>query len=178
MRTALLLTGFEPFRTFAVNPSWHAAEAAARALSRRGVVAFCLPVEHHRARRRLWRLIDEHRPLHMLCTGLAAGDTFRLELRARKPAEFADLAGPDELKGRWPWRQSEAVLSRRGMPVRRSDDAGRYVCESTYWSLLTRAGPGSRAAFLHVPALSAAFDQDRVTRGVVAVVRAFLAGAV
>lgn len=175
MRPTLLLTGFEPFRTFAVNPSWHAVDAVAHALRRRGVVAFRLPVDHARARSSLLSLLDAHRPRHVLCTGLAAGDIFRLELRARRPACFRELPGADEFAGRWPWRQSENVLARRGQPVRRSTDAGRFVCESTYWSLLSRRGPAGFAAFLHVPALSPAFDQARITAGVDAVVRAFLA---
>lgn len=170
MGARLLITGFEPFRTFTVNPSWHAAEAVAR--GRSDVRAERLPVDHRRARERLLEAIARHRPLDVLCMGLAAGDLFRLELLARKPAELADLAGPPVLHGRWPWRGAEAALRALGEPVRTSTDAGRYVCESTYWSLLHHAPSAGvrRAAFLHVPALSGRFDQERISRAVVAMV--------
>jgi len=106
--------------------------------------------------------------------GLAAGDEFRLELLARKPAEFEGIAGPPVLHGRWAWRSAEAALRSGGESVRASTDAGRYVCESTYWGLL-QGGPGlgvRRGAFLHVPALGGRFDQARVTRAVIGAVAA------
>lgn len=169
----LLLTGFEPFAHFSVNPSWHAVAAAAERWPDR-VVARLLPVDYRPARERLLEHLAGVKPAAVLCTGLAAGDTFRLETIARKPTQFDSLPGAAFHTGDWPWPQTEAALVAAGMPVRYSDDAGRYVCESTYWSLLNDGQIAGPKGFLHVPAESAAFSIERTVEGVLAVVRAYL----
>jgi hypothetical protein len=59
----------------------------------------------------------------------------------------------------------EAILRRQNIPHRRFTDAGQYVCESTFWTLLDFAAmhsPQMRAGFLHVPAISDAWPAERV----------------
>lgn len=180
----LLVTGFEPFKTFAVNPSW---EAARRLPERLGPDVACalLPVDHWPARGRLLSLLVEHRPQAVLLTGLAAGDRFRMEVRARKPAAFASLPGPAELESTLRWAPVaaaiRAVLGRAAgarTALARSTDAGSYVCESTYWTALDYAAalmPGPRVGFLHVPAVSPVFDVERTAACVEAAAEALLA---
>lgn len=204
-RVPLLLTGFEPFRHFTVNPSWHAA-AAARDLFAPAVAAELLPVDHLAARDGLLAALARHRPLAVLCMGLAAGDEFRLEQRARWPEQFAAVDprpfAPEELSGHFPWRAVAEGLQRTSagsdagaqpgtapsapggaVPFRDSDDAGRFVCESTYFTLNRARGapadvapfpPPVYTGFLHVPAISPAFPQERITRAVLSVVEAVL----
>lgn len=163
MHDKLLITGFEPFADFATNPSWHAAEAAAIEFGPE-VVGACLPVDHLAARAMLLELLDLHQPAACLCMGLCPEDCFRLEMLARKPGEFSDLPGDDLLVGRWPWEQIEESLSQAGANCRQSTDAGRYVCESTYWTLLDwqqRSGSAGHAFFLHVPHASNLYPVGR-----------------
>lgn len=172
----LLLTGFEPFGRFASNPSWDAALAVSRRL-RQSVVAVRLPVDYVKSRDRLLKAIVDIRPAACLCTGLAPHDEFRLEEIARKPREFADIVGKAQLKGTWPWRNTEKVLRALDVPNRRSRDAGQYVCESTYWSLLDHAASQRirmHLGFLHVPADSPRFPTSKTTAVVLEVVSAYV----
>ena len=59
-----------------------------------------------------------------------------------------------------------------------SSDAGQYVCESTYWSLLNyqqqdqqEPQPPEFAAFLHVPPESALYPLETIARAVGSVVQ-------
>jgi pyroglutamyl-peptidase len=160
----LLLTGFEPFGPYAQNPSWIAAAAAAKRLPV-VVLARQLPVEHHSARRHLLDALDELNPAACLCMGLAPGNLFRLEQLARKPQQFAALPGEPEYQSTWPWETTEAHFLRRKVPHRRSTDAGQYVCESTFWTLLNYTAthnPQMPAGFLHVPAISDVWPAESV----------------
>ena len=50
-----------------------------------------------------------------------------------------------------------------------SDDAGKYVCDTTYWSVLDfrkRRGFPEHAAFLHVPPVSEVWTVDAVARAI------------
>lgn len=173
----LLITGFEPFSIYPVNPSLMAAEAAGAMFPDR-VIARRLPVDYLPARMTLLAAIADVRPSACLCMGQAPSDEFRLEQIARKPVQFAEFDGPAQLAGTWPWEQMERTLRRLGVPHRRSIDAGRYVCESTYWALLDaaeREGFAGPLGFLHVPAISPAWPAERTTEVVAAVVGDFLA---
>jgi pyroglutamyl-peptidase len=180
----LLITGFGPFRSFTVNPSGLAAAAAAHAVNTQAgrtlAVAATLTVDHLTARDELHALLREHRPRACLCTGLAAGDIYRLERLARRPVEFGpgdDAIVPEPLPSRWEWEPVSEALTARNAPWRFSDDCGRYVCESTQYAALHFAhhnGFPASACFLHVPAITEAFPLDRITADVTAVVRAVL----
>ena len=160
----LLVTGFEPFGRFATNPSWSAARALAERYAGR-VVARLLPVDHAAAREDLWAFLEKYQPSACLCMGLAPWDEFRLEEQARQPAQFAALPGEAQYAGSWDWEPLAAKLQQLHVPHRRSRDAGQYVCESTYWSLLDfarRRGFPLRAGFLHVPAISPRFGEGEI----------------
>jgi len=159
----LLLTGFEPFDRFDVNPSWEAANVVAEEIGPL-VAARRLAVDFRRARTELNAALDELRPNACLCMGLAAGDVFRVERVARKVPQFAHIPGPDESAGNWLWPSLPETLSKLAVPWRFSDDCGMYVCESTYWSLLQyshKNGWPKRCGFLHVPAVSEIFPLTR-----------------
>jgi pyroglutamyl-peptidase len=172
----VLLTGFEPFNEWDVNSSWEAARLVEQAMP--GVVqAWLLPVDYFAARERLHVLLEELRPAVCLCTGLTPHEHFAVETRARKPEQFAGLDGADENPGAWPWEEMHSDLLALGVPAVCSEEAGRYVCESTYWALLEfrrRHRFPEEAAFLHVPPLSDRFPVERVAAAVLAVIRARL----
>lgn len=172
----LLLTGFVPWAQHAVNPSEVAAHAAAARLGS-PVIAVSLPVDFHPARELLWEHLAAHRPTHCLSMGLAGIGHFRIEHLARKPEQFADLAGGDSYRGEFPWDALRQCLEARGTLVADSHDAGRYVCESTYWALLdhrAREGYPAHAGFLHVPAVSDSRPLAATVDHVVAAVESLL----
>jgi pyroglutamyl-peptidase len=169
MSETFLVTGFEPFKEHRTNSSWDALESL-RGGWPEDVTALRLPVDYHRAHHALREALGDLRPRAVLCTGLAKGRVFRIERRARRPEALAGEGGEALVDGRWPWHEMRRELESCDVPILDSTDAGQYVCESTYWSLLTysriqRQAPAGHvaadpsgvpefAAFLHVPPAS------------------------
>ena len=169
----ILLTGFEPFANFKVNSSWQAVQLMA-AEKKNLLVCECLQVDYHSARKQLVSLLKLHRPEICLCTGLAVGDRFRMERHARKPEQFNDLKRPDLYTGQWPWDEAMESFQETNLPALFSEDAGQYVCESTYWSLLdfrNQHGYPEKAAFLHVPPLSEDWPREKIASGIKAMLK-------
>ena len=161
----VLLTGFEPFDRFEVNPSWEAAWRVEQQLPGR-VVSVRLPVDYEVARKVLTQSLRIHRPMACLCMGLTPERQFQIELVARRPPAFIHLPGSQRLMGVWPWEEIEAAMGLLAAPFCRSADAGGFVCEATYWSLLAfrrATGFPEHAAFLHVPVVSEQFTLGFVT---------------
>lgn len=170
MSETFLVTGFEPFGEHRNNSSWDALELL-RSEWPSAIVIRRLPVDHHAAHRELRRHLAELAPRAVLCTGLAKGRVFRIERRARHPIALLHEPGSAEARGRWPWNEMETALGTAGVPWVTSEDAGQYVCETTYWSLLEQ-GQTEFAAFLHVPPESDDFPLARIAAAVRSVVLA------
>jgi pyroglutamyl-peptidase len=174
MSATFLVTGFEPFGEHRTNSSWDALERQ-RPSWPESVVTLRLPVDHRAAHFALRRALDELQPIAVLCTGLAKGSSFRVERQARHPIELGGEIDAQPIAGRWPWREMLGALEERRVPAIESFDAGRYVCESTYWSLLTHDPSGARpafAGFLHVPSPSNDHSIEDIAAAVAAVVDA------
>jgi pyroglutamyl-peptidase len=160
----VLVTGFEPFGGMSRNVSIEAARALdGRSLAGARRVARELPVVWPRAREVLSAALDELRPAAVVSFGIHAenGGPFRIEELAANQLDFripdnagAVLTGVIEADGPRERRASidplalGSALLARGLTVRLSRDAGRYLCNATYYALLGRA---PRAAFIHVP---------------------------
>jgi pyroglutamyl-peptidase len=179
MSATFLVTGFEPFGEHRTNSSWDALERV-REHWPRDVVTLRLPVDYRAAHVALRAALQELEPMAVLCTGLAKGRIFRIERCARRPAQLDELAVAGDAalaRGRWPWAEMRRALESTGVDVIESEDAGRYVCESTYWSLLTYrsasdAGAPPFAGFLHVPHESNDYSLERIAAAVQSVVDA------
>ncbi|MEY4550723.1 MAG: hypothetical protein RL685_6918 [Pseudomonadota bacterium] len=172
MSATFLVTGFEPFGAHRTNSSWDALQSL-KPTWPADIAVLRLPVDYLLAHERLRRALVELQPRAVLCTGLAAGEVFRIEQRARRPAALAAEPGRAESRGRWPWEEMRSALQRASVRVVDSEDAGQYVCESTYWSLLSYEGPSppAFAAFLHVPPVSEQIALSDIARAVSLVVR-------
>ncbi len=162
--SAILLTGFEPFRQWAINSSW---ETVRHLAERRGdLSAERLPVDHELAAAAVRALIDDLRPEILLLTGLADDPVPRLE-RLGRAGPLSTHGGPLERPGRWPWAAARNGVAAQGVAMRLSDDAGGYVCDTTYWAALGTAAP--LVAFLHLPPPGPVWTVERGARVVEAV---------
>ena len=162
--STILLTGFEPFNQWPVNSSWQAVRHLAQC--RGGLTARRLPVDHERAAEQVRSVVAELRPGIVLLTGLADDPVPRLERLGRA----GPLAAPDqtaERPGRWPWAAALDRVAGQGLPMRLSDDAGGYVCDTTYWVALGMDAP--LVAFLHLPPPGPEWPPGRGARVVEAV---------
>jgi pyroglutamyl-peptidase len=187
MSETFLVTGFEPFREHRTNSSWDALELLRESWPD-DITALRLPVDYHRAHEALREALARLQPRAVLCTGLAKGRVFRIERHARRPEALAREVGEALAEGRWPWHEMRRELEACGVPTVDSTDAGQYVCESTYWSLLTYCVTESRipeggfapvrgsapefAAFLHVPPASEEQPLTLIARAVGRVIQA------
>lgn len=166
----MLLTGFEPYGGHAVNPSSEVVRALDGAtIAGTRVTGRVLPVVYEGMPGRLEALIDDTSPRAMICLGLDPGEwAVRLERVAANALDFeiadnagAILRGPivaggtDALYSTLPLDEIESRLRARNIPVRGSDDAGRYLCNAVmYLALLavTRRSPPP-CGFIHLPFL-------------------------
>lgn len=151
----VMVTGFEPFSVYPVNSSWQAAKLLEDAENNIRIKE--LKVDHAEASRQLLTLLQSGKPDILLLSGLADRAEICLETKACKPAGLAPVEGPDVLYGVWPFEEALKALKRLNIPSRISENAGNYVCESTYWSALNFKrinGYPAFVGFLHVPVLS------------------------
>lgn len=169
MTLRALVTGFEPFGGDSVNPS------ADLALGLNGtitasfqIVGRVLPVDYRASVEVLRDWLREIRPAVVICTGLAASaQRIRIERTAHNEDDspFPDnagevrdsrriLNGPETLAATLPVNEIVRECVSRHIPAEISDDAGRYVCNHVFYSLLhelTQQTPKITAGFIHVP---------------------------
>ena len=183
----VLITGFGPFPGAPYNPTGALVHSLAR-LRRPGLgdvrlAGHVFRTSYAAVDRELPLLIQKWRPDVVLMWGLASKSRFiRVETCARNSrsvtlpdamgegaqSRTVAVGGPVRLTGRAPFAPIVAALRRAGLPVRLSDNAGRYLCNYLYWRALESAGSHRprMALFVHVPKLSRARrPRARVRRG-------------
>lgn len=171
--TTVLVTGYEPFSTFDLNPSALVARALdGTDVSGVSVVGRVLPVDLAAMPGVLRDLLERHAPDLALGLGLAAGITsINVE---RVAVNLADLSrmpdnrglavadaplaadGPDAFFATVPTRRIVERLQAEGIPAALSYSAGTHLCNAALYHLLCAAHdrtPAYRAGFLHLPLL-------------------------
>jgi pyroglutamyl-peptidase len=167
----VLLTGFDPFDGAARNPSWDAVRALrGTRIAGRPVVVQRIPTAFARAGTVLSRAIARHRPVLVVCTGLAAGrGAVSLE---RVAINCIDARIPDNDGARpidqpvvpgapaayflpLPVKAMRQAILARGLPAEVSNSAGTFVCNALAFHLahaIATRWPGLRGGFIHLPA--------------------------
>ncbi len=155
----ILLTAFEPFDATGTNSSLEVLHRLALPWLKTAV----LPVSYRRAAEELARLMDAEHPDFIVCLGQAGGErSVRLEKVAinytraavadndgvllRSGAVLPD--GPDAIFTKAPIESLVDRLSAT-QAVKLSLSAGSYVCNSTYYTALSRND--GQALFVHLP---------------------------
>lgn len=176
----VLLTGFEPFAQAPVNPSWDAVQIVAECWTApASLIVARLPVEFGAASAALIELVDLHRPDVVIATGVAEGrtavsiETVAVNMRdaripdnagAQPQGEPVVPAAEQRVETSLPVDRIVDALTASGVPVETSDDAGRYVCNDTFYALRHATAPlGIAAGFIHVPASAAMRLDSTVT---------------
>jgi pyroglutamyl-peptidase len=161
----VLVTGFGPFPGVRVNPSAALAWRLARSprLKRVGIdiagaefrtayddVGASLPPLLERAdivlmlgvaARRKWLSVEQRGVNHGSCTAPDVGGK----------AAALSWRGAHIRTSRAPLASCLAALRKARLPARRSIDAGRYLCNASYYQGLTQARVGTTVLFVHVP---------------------------
>jgi len=158
----IVLTGFEPFGNFRINPSWEAIKKLNEGKKIRIPVTF-------RDAIRWGERIAEMKPEVVIATGLnpsARGIVVEAIGINIMHSKIADNSGfkPSNLKiyedgencyfTNLPYMEIADHLNGMGIPARVSFHAGTYVCNTLYYSLLHNSkgkNPEGKVIFIHVP---------------------------
>ncbi len=169
--STLLLTGFEPFGKWSINPSWEIARALDnKPLGELYVVSRQLPVDWQQAWPALRAAIEQTRPQWVLMLGQAALRPHisvesgacnlcdnRLDNSGWSPdSPHIDANGPDKLPSTLPVETIAARIKSLGLPVELSLSAGEYLCNHTLYKALAWAKSlpdAPRFGFIHLPGL-------------------------
>ena len=181
----LLVTGFMPFGTEPVNPSWEAVNALPERIGAWTVKKLLLPVEFDRAADLAAEAANALHPDAVLCVGLAASraeitpEAVGLNVRDASIPDNAGVQplgepvvpdGPAALFSTLDVRAMTEAIKACGIPARLSYSAGTYVCNDLLYSLLLRfSGTQTRAAFVHIP-LARVLPPDAAVRALTAAI--------
>lgn len=176
----ILLTAFEPFGGRQRNASAEALlrlQQTYRDFDGLQLDTRMLPVETGRAAEMLRHAVDDLRPDIVLCLGEAKREALCLETTGYNERRFRipDNAGnqfegtpiiedaPASYASTLPLDTMMEAVKAVEVPVRLSDDPGRYLCNEALYSLLHHIATNNlavQAGFLHVPHLpEAAVDE-------------------
>ena len=166
----LLLTGFEPFLDFTVNPTMRIAEELdGQAIGGFSVVSKVMPVDFNSSGQHLLSYIEEVEPDAVISLGLAAG-RFKItperiainvkdgepDNKGHKPVdEPIKEGGKPAYLTTLPARQMVDRLQKEGLPADISNTAGAYLCNNVMYEGLHYAEttkPDMHTGFIHIPA--------------------------
>lgn len=169
MQKKVLVTGFNPFDSEPINPSFEAVRSLPDEIGEAAICKVELPTEFGRSALTMAQAIEEHRPDVILMVGQSGGSTsIRVERVAINidDARIPDNAGKqptDEpiIEGdavayfsTLPIKNIVAELSQNGIPAVISETAGTFVCNHVmYWVLshIQKHKLPIQAGFIHVP---------------------------
>lgn len=173
----LLLTAFDPFAHYTLNPSWEAVKALPETINNYHIHKLRLPNIFNLAPRLLLEEAERVQPDVILLTGMNSGSTdVEINLAA---LNIKDALIEDNM-GRRPWNEPiladapaayfatipvhEIVRSLRAqsLPVQLEFASGGYVCnEIFYRAAHAYAGTTTKVGFVHVPLLpEMVFDES------------------
>ncbi|XP_023833465.1 pyroglutamyl-peptidase 1-like [Salvelinus sp. IW2-2015] len=185
-KSTVIVTGFEPFGDHTINASWVAVQELERlGLAQNVDLHVCeVPVEYQAVQSLLPSLWKQHQPqlvVHVGVSGIAT--TVTLEKCGRnhgyKRVDNCSFCPDSQCCMEGGPECIDSVIdmdlvckrvnsSRLGVAVSVSKDAGRYLCDYTYYTSLY-LGNG-RSAFVHVPPLGKPYNAQDLGRALQAIV--------
>lgn len=170
MSKKLLLTGFEPFLDFTINPTKKIAEDLdGTTIGDYAVISHVLSVDFQAAEEQLLQLIEEVKPDAIILLGLAGGrykiTPERIAINVndgpednrgyRPDNEMIWKDGADGLFSTLPIRTMVKQLRKQGLPAEISNTAGTYLCNHVMYQALyygKNSNLNLPAGFIHIPA--------------------------
>jgi pyroglutamyl-peptidase len=180
-----VLTGFEPFAGFQINPSWEAAKAFdGLELNSHTVKSFQIPLRYREIKQTIERIVDSQKPAMII----SLGQSYRPVISLEKVAlNFADLTEANTLYNcgsrpndeilepdapaayftTLPTRKILSELRKNAIPAEISCDAGTFGCNQLLFHIMHKIhseGLDTLAGFIHVPCLPSQAVQLQETR--------------
>jgi len=167
--TKILLTGFEPFLDYKINPTMQIVDTLHGAImDGYEIVGRTLSVDFQQSAQQLKQYIAEIQPAIILSLGLAGGrfkitpERIAINVKDGEPDnngytpvdESIAAGGQDAYLTNLPIRRMVERLHKEGYPAEISNSAGTYLCNNIMYEGLVYAKQhkGIRAGFIHIPA--------------------------
>jgi len=185
----VVLTGFEPFANFHVNPSWEAAKAFdGRELDTFKVKSFKIPLVYREIKPTIEGIVDSQRPTIMISLGQSYRPVISLEKAAfnfadltesnvlyncgsRPQDEILEPEAPAAYFTTLPIREILGELRKNSIPAEISYDAGKFGCNQLFFHMMHtihKEDLDVLAGFMHVPCLpSQAAQMQEARKGIV-----------
>ncbi|OZU88824.1 peptidase C15 [Virgibacillus indicus] len=166
----LLLTGFEPFLEFAINPTTVIVEGlAGEEINGYQIAGEILSVDFSKSGNQIIRLIEKHEPDAIISLGLAAGrnsvtperiaincNDGPVDNRGYKPdGEKIAEDGQDGYFSTLPINKMIKSMRAGNLPAKISNTAGAYLCNNVMYHALHYLNKNNlniQAGFIHLPA--------------------------
>lgn len=173
----LLLTAFDPFAHYQINPSWEAVKSLPEVIADYQISKILLPNIYGLAANILLEKAEDLKPDIILMTGMNSASV-KLELNLTA-LNIRDTLIEDNL-GKKPWNEPIIInapaayfstipihdifkkMRLKGLPVRLAYACGAYVCNDIFYSALHKYSKTSTlVGFVHVPLLpQMVFDEN------------------
>ncbi|GIO26458.1 pyroglutamyl-peptidase I [Ornithinibacillus bavariensis] len=166
----LLLTGFEPFLDFPINPTTEIANYLnGELIGSYKIIGEILSVDFHQSGSQILELIEKHQPDAIVSLGLAAGrncitperiaincNDGPVDNKGHKPnGEKIFEIGQDAYFSKLPIYEMVDKLKKEGLPAKISNTAGTYLCNNVMYHVLHYLAQHNLdlpAGFIHIPA--------------------------
>lgn len=170
MKKTLLLTGFEPFLSFTVNPTMKIVEELnGQTIGDYQIVGSTMTVDFKSSGNQLISLIEEFHPDAVISLGLAGGRSKitpeRIAVNIKDGAadneghtpvdEVIHSDGPAAYLSTLPIRSMVDKLNESGFPASISNTAGTYLCNNVMYEGLHKIHTSNLnipSGFIHIPA--------------------------
>ncbi|MGE7112600.1 pyroglutamyl-peptidase I [Lysinibacillus sp. NPDC047702] len=167
--TKILLTGFEPFLDYKINPTMQIVEAlSGKEMDGYEIVGRILSVDFQQSANQLKQYIDAVKPQIIISLGLAGGrykitpERIAINVKDGEPDnngytpvdESIDENDADAYLTNLPIRNMVNRLQKEGFPAEISNTAGTYLCNNIMYEGLVYAKQNEKvkAGFIHIPA--------------------------
>ncbi|MEY2356533.1 pyroglutamyl-peptidase I [Lysinibacillus capsici] len=167
--TKILVTGFEPFLDYKINPTMQIVEELnGKKIDCYDIIGRILSVDFQQSAEQLKQHIEEVKPQIIISLGLAGGrfkvtpERIAINVKDGEPDnngytpvdERIHEEGADAYLTNLPIRSMVNRLQAEGYPAEISNTAGTYLCNNIMYEGLAYAQQheGVRAGFIHIPA--------------------------
>nr|XP_023958665.1 pyroglutamyl-peptidase 1-like protein [Chrysemys picta bellii] len=170
----VVVTGFGPFRQHLINSSWEAVKEMSKLGLGENIDLHImqLPVSYQKAKELVCKIWGTPQPLLTVHIGLASSSKAIILEQCGKNKGYREmdvcgfcpedgcclLDGPEKIESTINMKTLWKNISVEGIDIVFSRDAGRYICDYTYYTSLYYGN--GRAAFIHVPPLSKLVTAD------------------
>ena len=176
----ILVTAFEPFGGEKLNPTEQVLGTLPDAIGGYSIHKLLLPVEFVKAREHVMAEYDRISPAAVIMLGQAGGrsaitpettavnmmigaeDGFLSPDNAGYAPDHLPIVkgGPESLQSTLPIDRIIEAVKAAGIPCEGSDDAGRYVCNTVFYSMLEHDKGAVPTGFIHVPYIKEQGHED------------------